>query len=69
MKSIIAAYIGKVNSKRNRKKLIKEIVEELEYHKSFLAAHKQDSLDEAYADGIDMAIHIVKELQETNRHK
>lgn len=61
MKSI-TSYLVNVEKNVIRREVIEEVVKELEKQKVLLASINSDELDEAYENGLSMAIHVVKEM-------
>lgn len=58
----ITSYFIKINKEELKKSIVDEIIAELETQKSVLSKIKVDELDEAYENGLSMAIYIVKDM-------
>lgn len=65
MKSLILR-LAKISEQKVKEDTLEKIIENLELQKKMLSQLNEDQLDEAYANGLDMAIFLIKEMKQEN---
>jgi hypothetical protein len=65
MKSLILR-LAKISEQKIKEDTLEKIIDNLELQKKMLSQLNEDQLDEAYANGLDMAIFLIKEMKQDN---
>jgi hypothetical protein len=65
MKSLILR-LTKTSEQKIKEDTLEKIIDNLELQKKMLSQLNEDQLDEAYANGLDMAIFLIKEMKQDN---
>lgn len=58
--------MAKISEQKIKEDTLEKIIDNLELQKKMLSQLNEDQLDEAYANGLDMAIFLIKEMKQDN---